>query len=342
MQRRRPESLPDLYSDPFGERAGPLPHRECMEILGCVVNFESNSRELMRLVRLAYAGLPSAGGAGPMPELTVRLLLSDKNGSHRRSEPPPLTMTAAPGILAAATTQSSFVALSPAQRTALVVMAPQMLRFPYHARYELIEFSVFTLASRVRQLVPLHGACVGVDGRGILLMGASGSGKSTVSVLSLLSGFQFLAEDSVFVEPGSLLATGVANFVHVRASSLAWMTSKEAAAIRKAPVISRRSGVRKFEVDVRKSRYRKPVAALRIRALVFLSAAAASGTSLLKPLSTAQMLDRLAAEQAYAAGRSGWDEFCAGLAGTRVFELRRGQHPSQAVAALRDCLGHPD
>jgi hypothetical protein len=57
-----------------------------------------------------------------------------------------------------------------------------MLRFPYHARYELIEFAVFTLAARAQGLVPLHAACVGEEGRGLLLMGESGAGKSTASL----------------------------------------------------------------------------------------------------------------------------------------------------------------
>src|SRR5258708_6306038 len=98
-----------------------------------------------------------------------------------------------------------------------------MLRFPYHIRYELIEFAVFMLACRAQRLVPMHAACVGLDGRGILLMGPSGSGKSTVALHCLLAGFDFLSEDSVFVASKSMGATGVANFLHVREDSLRWL-----------------------------------------------------------------------------------------------------------------------
>jgi serine kinase of HPr protein (carbohydrate metabolism regulator) len=52
----------------------------------------------------------------------------------------------------------------------------------YLTRYELIEFAVFTLAQRVQGLVPLHAACVGRAGRGLLLMGGSGAGKSTLAL----------------------------------------------------------------------------------------------------------------------------------------------------------------
>ncbi len=109
------------------------------------------------------------------------------------------------------------------------------------------------LATRGLGLVPLHGACIGKQGRGILLLGASGSGKSTLALHSLLHGFDFLAEDAVFVEPESLLATGVANYLHVQADALRFVEDDEAKRwISQSPVIRRRSGVTKFESDLRK------------------------------------------------------------------------------------------
>jgi hypothetical protein len=62
---------------------------------------------------------------------------------------------------------SNYVVLAPAQRQALVVASEEMLDRPYHLRYELVEFAVFTLATRGLGLVPLHGACVGRHGRGV-------------------------------------------------------------------------------------------------------------------------------------------------------------------------------
>src|SRR3546814_2780459 len=75
----------------------------------------------------------------------------------------------------------NYVLVSPRRRRARVVASANMLDWPYHLRYELIEFAVFLLAARCQRLVPLHAACVGRGGRGILLLGASGSGKSTRS-----------------------------------------------------------------------------------------------------------------------------------------------------------------
>jgi hypothetical protein len=170
-------------------------------------------------------------------------------------------------------------------------------------------------------------------------MGPSGSGKSTVTLHCLLQGFDMLSEDSVFVAPDTMLATGVANFLHVRSDSLRWLgKTQDATAIRESPVIRRRSGVRKFEVDLRRGAYRLAASPLKIAAVVFLSPQRAGGRSLLKPLSKSDLLAKLTAEQAYAANQPKWTAFCKSVLGLDAFELRRGNHPFEAVETLRALL----
>jgi hypothetical protein len=317
--------------------------RESLQLLGGRFQFESNSRELLQLVDSAYAGLPRHRLSAVAPRMRVRLLLSSFPGSSRsrsRSEPPSLAMLSGPGFLAGVPHPSNFVVLAPGERSALVAVSQQMLRFPYHTRYELIEFAVFTLAARVQGLVPLHAACVGRAGRGLLLMGPSGAGKSTVAFHSLLQGLDFLAEDSVFVAPDTMLATGVANFLHIRSDSLRWVArSRDAARIRKSPVIRRRSGVRKFEIDLRGGGYRLAPSALKIAAVVFLSAQSAGERPLLRSLPNSELLARLTVDQPYAANQPQWSAFTRSVSRLDAFELRRGPHPREAVEALRDLLG---
>src|SRR3546814_1842255 len=50
----------------------------------------------------------------------------------------------------------NYVLVSPRRRRARVVASANMLDWPYHLRYELIEFAVFLLAARCQRLVPLH------------------------------------------------------------------------------------------------------------------------------------------------------------------------------------------
>jgi hypothetical protein len=343
MTRKNHTMVPDLYADPFGERSATMV-REPLQLLGGRFQFESNSRQLLRLVDSAYAGLPRHRLSAVAPRLRIRLLLRPGARALPRTsaEPPPIAMFSGAGFLGGATDCSNFVVVSPRERAALVVVSPQMVRFAYHTRYELIEFAMFTLAARSQGLTSLHAACVGRAGRGILLMGPTGSGKSTVTLHCLLQGFDFLSEDSVFVEPDTMLATGVPNFLHIRSDSLRWLGRiRDAASIKNSPVIRRRSGVKKFEVDLRRARYRLAPSPLKIVAVVFLSPKSAGDRPLLEPMPRARMLAKLTAAQAYAANQPQWSAFSKNASKLDAFELRRGRDPREAVEVLRELLGSP-
>ena len=77
--------------------------------------------------------------------------------------------------------------------------------------------------------MPLHAACVGAKGNGVLLMGASGTGKSTLSLHALAGGMQLLSEDSAFVALDGLRVTGVSNYLHVGPHALRFMQSEGSA-----------------------------------------------------------------------------------------------------------------
>jgi hypothetical protein len=333
----------DLESDPFGERQRLLTAKP-MALLGARIRFESNDRRLLKLADEAFAGLPPhrlrpPRNRPPAADLRIVLRLAASPRGRRRSEPPPTAMQSGAGLLAAAPETSSFVALSPESGSALVVVSEPMLRFPYHVRYELIEFAAYTLAARALGLAALHAACVGNGGRGVLLMGPSGSGKSTVALHCLARGLDFLSEDAVFVQPSSMLATGAANFLHVRSDSLRWLRKAPAASVvRRSPVIRRRSGVRKFEVDLRRGGFKLARAPLELVSIVFLSPRSAHGRPLLTPLGRVDLLARLEHAQAYAAGQPEWRAFARGAATLGAFELRRGRGPNESVDALERLL----
>ena len=340
MARKNNAMVRDLESDPFGERSA-TQVRGPLQLLGGRFRFDSNSSKLLRLVDLAYANLPRHRLSATVPELRIKLLLQTSRHARSRLAPPPIAMLHGADLLGGATDSSNCVLMSPREGSALVVVTREMLRFAYHTRYDLIEFAVFTLAARTQGLVPLHAACVGQGGRGILLMGPSGAGKTTVALHCLLEGLDFLAEDAAFVTPDTLLATGVANFLHVRADSLRWLgRSREAAMIRKSPVIRRRSGIKKFEVDLRRDAFRLAMAPLRIVGVVFLSSQSSGDRPLLRSLPKSTLLANLALTQAYGTSQPQWRAFSSNLSRLDAFELRRGRHPLEAVQILRDLLAN--
>jgi hypothetical protein len=231
------------------------------------------------------------------------------------------------------------VFVAPEACSALVVIPQSMLPFPYHVRYELLEFAVYMLAGRTQGLLPLHGACVGRRGAGALLLGSSGAGKSTLALQCLLQGMDFLAEDSVLVKARGLLATGVPNFLHLRADALRFVSAQRIArSLARSPLIRRRSGVAKLEIDLRRASWRLAPVPLRLCATLFVSPRSARGGDVLRSLPGREIAARLCAAQQYAAQQPGWDEFLQQMVDLPGCELLRAQHPREAVEAVAAVL----
>jgi hypothetical protein len=323
---------PRPIADPFGERL-PLPLSRNYGLLGAAFEFLSDSEESLALVDAAYRGLPVHALGGP--PLRIELRQAQGNSAFDR-EPPQVAMLGGAGLVGGAADAHNHVLVSPANGSAVVQLSQAMLGFPYHARYELIEFAVFQLAARAQQLVALHAGCVGMKGAGALLMGESGAGKSTLALHAMLQGLDFLTEDASFVEPRSLRLTGVSNFLHLRFDALAWVDDKRLRGhIQAAPVIRRRSGVEKYELDLRAGWARLAAAPLRLEHLVFTSPEPAVDGELLRPLDADEVLRRLHLSQPYAAGQPGWAFFVDGCARLAGWELRRGSHPRAGALALK-------
>ncbi len=321
---------PRQIADPFGERA-PLALRRNHSLLGTRVEFRSDSEALLALADEAYLGLPQADG----PALRIELRLVDGDGSFGE-EPPVARMLGGAGLLGAAMDADNLALVNVEAGRALVQVSRELLRFPYHLRYELIEFAAYTLACRTRRLVPLHAGCVGSQGIGALLVGASGAGKSTLALHAMAQGLDFLTEDASFADPLTLQVSGVANYLHLRFDALRWTAD---AALREriasAPVIRRRSGVEKHELDLRGGWAPLASEPLRLEHLVFASSETASDEELLRPLNADELIERLHVSQPYAAGQPGWSTFVDGCRALHGWELRRGSHPRAGALALK-------
>jgi hypothetical protein len=324
--------------DPFGERRRARYHWRA-HLLGAPFRFESEDARLHALVRQAFAALPAHRLQPHAPLLRVRLaLLPDKPARGV----PPVATRAAPGLLLGAAAGSALLAVAPREHSALLAVPEHLLASAYHLRYELLEFAVYLLAARAQKLVPLHAGCVARAGRGVLLVGASGAGKSTLTLQCLSAGMDFLAEDSVLIEPRSLRATGLASFLHLRADSLRFVDARTAGTLRAAPVIRRRSGIRKYEVDLRLAPYRLIAAPPRIVATVLLMPTPPAARCRLRALGGRALSAAMHREQPYARGQPRWRDFLRRITRLPAFALYRGRHPQQSVAALEALLAdHP-
>lgn len=313
------------------------------QLMGGRFCFRSSSQALMHLAEAAYGGVAPHRFAGEPPEFSVDMCLLPR--PTRACNQPPKVRTRLHGeLLHGYMNDGNFVLISPRQRRALLVASEDMLAHACQLRYELLEFAVFLLAARTQGLVPLHGAGIGQGGRGLLVLGASGAGKSTLALHGMLEGLELLAEDAVFVQPRSLMATGVANYLHLQASALDSVDHEAARRwIAGSPVIRRRSGVHKFEADLRRAPapLHTAQAPMQVAGTVLVSSEHATDpATLLTRVAPEDIAATLAADQAYATRQAGWHDFAQRMARLPMYRLRRGPQPRAAVAALRDLLGH--
>jgi hypothetical protein len=83
---------------------------------------------------------------------------------------------------------------------------------------------LFSVLSGSLGLVELHAACVTRDQHGLVLIGPSRSGKSTLAMALIASGFRFLSDDRVFcsLKQDNLLAWGLPKPLKLRREAATW------------------------------------------------------------------------------------------------------------------------
>jgi len=325
--------------DPFDEQQRPLQHRRAT-LLGAPFEFLADDARLLEPVDAAYAGVPPQR-LGDGPALQVRLRRGDAAGwPPDLARPPAARHLGGAGVIGVAMDAVNMALVMPELGRALVTLSPELLARPLDARIELVECAVYQLAARAQGLHALHAGAVALDGRAALLIGHSGAGKSTLTLHAMLQGLSGVTEDGAFLDPLTLRVTGVPNFLHLRTDSLDRVDDAALRArLATSPVIRRRSGAEKFELDLRGGWLPLVEAPPALALLVFLSPAPAEGGDPWRPLAADEVASRLATTQPYAAWRPGWPETVERCAHLPAFELRRGRHPRETAADLRRLLG---
>ena len=222
-------------------------------VLGARFRVESNAAALLEIVAEAFAELPQYRLDSEPLELRVELVLDEQSPETYPAELPPLQFQGGHDYIVGAYDAANYLVVSPRLQSAFVRVTSGVLSRRREVRYELIESAFLLLAPRVQQLVPLHAACLGLNGKGLLLSGDSGAGKSLLCLNATQLGLDFLAEDGVFIDSRSLLAVGCPQFVHLREDALTWVADERTRnLIADSPTVLRRDNERKFEVNARK------------------------------------------------------------------------------------------
>jgi hypothetical protein len=312
-----------------------------LNVLGVPIQFASNVGWLVQQAQQAFAGLPSLVASNALDSRSapsVRMIGHDDLPPSRFDEPPPPMLYGDEHAYVSAMTpcDASYVNLSAGR--ALITVSPALARFPYHVRYELIEFAAYRLAAHRLGAIGMHAGCVARGASSLLVFGESGAGKSTLVLALMKRGWDLIGEDGMFIMPGCPhTLRGAPNFIHL--SDDAQVNSSDAMAGSEGKLIRRRSGRRKLEIDAREL-----CAAPRVEAplghLIFIDIEPAGAGD--DPRLTATNRDgarqRLIAMQPFAARQPNWSDALEALLSQPAYTLRRGDLPG-TVALLSQLVG---
>src|ERR1700722_12588323 len=116
-------------------------------------------------------------------------------------------------------------------------------------------------------IVELHASCVAREQDGLVLMGPSRSGKSTLALALIEAGFRLLSDDRTFCsfKEGNLLAHGLPRPLKLRRDAAAWFEE-----LRDREPTDVQSGERVFYCEPNRPFGRQSLSACEPRALLFL------------------------------------------------------------------------
>jgi len=176
---------------------GVLPHQACFPVLGLPLMVRSNSGAVMEAAERAFGPWRRLGREfiDPIQPLDLTLVVQPSAQAPYRPQP---FIHQVYGDCFLAAGGGNLLMAQREQGVALGWVTSETVADDAFFRYQVLECLALWLASR-HDRTPVHSAALLANGRAVLLLGPSMTGKSTLSYACLRAGFQLLAEDVVFV-----------------------------------------------------------------------------------------------------------------------------------------------
>lgn len=181
-------SLEPLVNDPLLTRV-PLEHEAMFYPYGFPVRIRSNSVTTLEAADRSWSTYRHRHDHAP---LDIRLALS-KSGSPGCVEPPAFRSQG--HLLSIVADRENFASLDLNAGFAFGWATEATARNQEYFRQCLLDVMIYPLLE-VRHLITLHAACVMYRGKGILLAGDSGAGKSSLSYACARRGWTFVSDDA--------------------------------------------------------------------------------------------------------------------------------------------------
>ncbi len=182
-----PATLSTLAADPL-LAATPLPHHAVYHPHGFPARIETNHPAVLEAANTSFNGLPPRFDT---PPVVLRIVVSP---SQNETLPPAPTFRAQRHLFHLVAGAANYACCDLDSGFGAAWLAASTALAPEYLRYYFLEAMALTLVE-ARHLLSLHAACVARHGRGLLLCGDSGAGKSSLAFACALDGFTYIADD---------------------------------------------------------------------------------------------------------------------------------------------------
>jgi hypothetical protein len=200
--------------DPLGYNT-PLPLKREYFPLGFPLLMESNSTEVLAAAETSW---PETAGRFSAPRLHMRVVTAPGQDSHW---PPAPRYRAQGKFLSLAADASHFAACDFEAGTAACWVSEALAANHTQFRYHYLEGIVYSLLGYQR-LTPIHASCVALSGKGALLSGPPGTGKSCLAYACSRAGLTFVSDDVGYLVRGDAgnRIVGRPRFLRLRPSAI--------------------------------------------------------------------------------------------------------------------------
>jgi hypothetical protein len=182
----------ESQSDEYYNDAPKLTLEAMLFPLGFPMRVRTNSEEVLRLCRIKWGSFEQEVDSEPM-ETHIHVIET----TARECPPAPAIHVLENMLLVSADADNVCVVQIPRGKTRMVVSSASIA----HPAYFSQRFLEAAAAGQIwtRLATPIHAGCVAIDGRGLLLCGDSGAGKTTLSYACARAGWQFISDDTSYL-----------------------------------------------------------------------------------------------------------------------------------------------
>jgi hypothetical protein len=169
-----------------------LPLREIFHPLGFSLEIATNSEEVMKAARVSWGHIKKRF---PQPALELRINV-DSNGSLSCPQAP--KYRAQKYLLSVVADEHNYATCDLARGFSFAWITPGIVKNQHYLRYHFLEGIVMSMLA-CSYTVSLHAACVELNGRGVMLCGDSGAGKTSLAFACARAGWTYISDDACYL-----------------------------------------------------------------------------------------------------------------------------------------------